>query len=103
MVAHRAKVRATARVGPERRNCVSSLWKRVSHVHHHDQADDLRRAVEISERVAHGPSLPRAEVPRAFGLTRPAGCRVFVRREAPRFALITIQKTAGGFSRWLNF
>ena len=25
----------------------------VPHVHHHDEADDLRRAVEISERVAH--------------------------------------------------
>jgi len=49
--------------------------QRVSHVHHHDQADDLRRAVEISERVAQwvvpGLSLPRAEAPRAFGLTLP--------------------------------
>src|SRR5208337_3333324 len=45
--------------------------QRVSHVHHHNQADDLRRAVEISERVAHGLSLPRAEAQRAFGLTLP--------------------------------
>jgi hypothetical protein len=29
-----------------------------SHVHHHDQTDDLRRAIEISERVAHGLKLP---------------------------------------------
>jgi hypothetical protein len=45
--------------------------QRVSHVHHHDQTDDLRRAVEISERVAHAPSLPRPEALRAFGLTEP--------------------------------
>ena len=45
--------------------------QRVSHVHHHDQTDDLRRAVKISERIAHGPSLPRPEAPRAFGLTEP--------------------------------
>ena len=45
--------------------------QRVSHVHHHDQTDDLRRAVEISERIAHDPSLPRSEAPRAFGLTEP--------------------------------
>ena len=45
--------------------------QRVSHVHHHDQTDDLRRAVEISERVAHRPSLPRPEAPPAFGLTKP--------------------------------
>src|SRR5208283_4764784 len=45
--------------------------QRVSHVHHHNQADDLRRAVEISERVAHGLSLKRAEARRAFGLTLP--------------------------------
>src|SRR6202142_3650108 len=30
-----------------------------SHVHHHDQTDDLRRAIEITERVAHGLKLPR--------------------------------------------
>ena len=29
-----------------------------SHVHHHDQTDDLRRAIEISERVANGLKLP---------------------------------------------
>src|SRR5271165_549307 len=45
--------------------------QRVSHVHHHDQTDDLWRAVEISERVAHGPILPRPETPRALGLTKP--------------------------------
>ena len=35
--------------------------QRVSHVHHHDQTDDLWRAVEISERVAHGLKLPRPD------------------------------------------
>jgi hypothetical protein len=30
---------------------------RVSHVHHHDQTDDLWRAVEISERIAQAPRL----------------------------------------------
>src|ERR1700722_4092657 len=45
----------------------------VSHVHHHHQTDDLRRAVEISERVAHSSSLAWPEGPRAFGLTSPVG------------------------------
>jgi uncharacterized Rossmann fold enzyme len=44
--------------------------QRISHVHHHDQADDLRRVVEISKRVAHGACLTRPRDPRAFGLTR---------------------------------
>ena len=35
--------------------------QRVSHVHHHNQTDDLRRAVEISERVAHDVKLPRRD------------------------------------------
>ena len=39
--------------------------QRVSHVHHHDQTDDLWRAVEISERVADDPMLPQPEMPRA--------------------------------------
>src|SRR5271168_3772968 len=42
----------------------------VPHVHHHHQTDDLRRAVEISER-AHGRILPRSETPRTLGLTKP--------------------------------
>jgi hypothetical protein len=46
--------------------------QRISHVHHHDQTDDLRRAVKISERVAHGPSLPQPEASPAVGLTEPA-------------------------------
>src|SRR5271157_1941702 len=46
--------------------------QRVSHVHHHDQTDDLWRAVEISERVAHRPSLPRAKASSAFCLTVPS-------------------------------
>src|SRR5208282_6104268 len=36
--------------------------QRVSHVHHHDQADDLWRAVKISERVAHSIRLPRPAI-----------------------------------------
>src|SRR5208283_396956 len=43
----------------------------VSHVHHHDQTDDLWRTVEISKRVAHCAYLPRPRHPRAFGLTLP--------------------------------
>jgi hypothetical protein len=31
--------------------------QRVSHIHHHDQTDDLWRAVETSERVVHGLTL----------------------------------------------
>jgi hypothetical protein len=42
-----------------------------SHVHHHDQTDDLRRAIEISERVAHGLKLPPLGALRAFCLTAP--------------------------------
>jgi hypothetical protein len=33
--------------------------QRVPHVHHHDQTDDLRRAVEISEQVAHAQACHR--------------------------------------------
>ena len=32
-------------------------------VHHHDQTDDLRRAVEISERIAHAPRLTQPGQP----------------------------------------
>ena len=35
--------------------------QRVSHVHRHDQTDDLRRAIEIAEWVAHGLKLPRRD------------------------------------------
>jgi hypothetical protein len=35
--------------------------RRISHVHHHDQTDDLRRAIEIAERVAHRLKLPRRD------------------------------------------
>ena len=37
--------------------------QRVSHVHHHDQTDDLRLAVEISERIAHAPRLTQPGQP----------------------------------------
>ena len=46
--------------------------ERISHVHHHDQTDNLRRTVEISERVGQGMKLPRPRHPRAFGLTLPS-------------------------------
>ena len=49
--------------------------QRVLHVHHHDQTDDLRRAVEISERVAHSLMLPRREAQWVFRLTTPSRCR----------------------------
>src|SRR5271166_5390155 len=45
--------------------------QRVFHVHHHDQTDHFWRAVEISERVAHGLMLPRSKTAREFGLTTP--------------------------------
>src|ERR1700691_4261197 len=45
--------------------------RRVSHVHHHDQTDDLWRAVEISERIAHAPRLTQPGQPR-FALTPPS-------------------------------
>jgi hypothetical protein len=38
----------------------------VSHIHHHHQTDDLRRAVKISERVAHRMELPWREAPWYF-------------------------------------
>jgi hypothetical protein len=37
--------------------------QRVSHVHHHDQTNDLWRAVEISERIAHAPRLTQPRQP----------------------------------------
>src|SRR5271157_3382332 len=46
--------------------------QRVSHVHHHDKTDDLRRAVEISERVAHGLKLPQPKTVRKIALTMPS-------------------------------
>src|SRR5271157_365468 len=45
--------------------------QRVLHVHHHDQTDDLRRAVEISERVAHNLMLPYPDTARKIALTMP--------------------------------
>src|SRR5437667_1800229 len=57
--------------------------QRESHVHHHDQTDDLWRAVEISERAAHGMKLPRSEAPRALGLTKPSGRADYLRRLSP--------------------
>jgi Oxidoreductase molybdopterin binding domain len=38
--------------------------QRVSHVHHHDQTDNLWRAVEISERIAHALRLTQPGQPR---------------------------------------
>src|ERR1700690_1399993 len=43
--------------------------QRVSDVHHHDQTDDLWRAVEISERVAHGLKLARPHPAQEVALT----------------------------------
>ena len=42
--------------------------QRASHIHHHDQADDFWRAVEIAERVAHRPKLPHPETARKISL-----------------------------------
>src|SRR5271165_4627173 len=50
--------------------------QRVFHVHHHDQTDHFWRAVEISERVAHGLKLPQPKTTRKIGLTMPlTACR----------------------------
>src|SRR5208337_3938519 len=47
--------------------------QRVLHVHHHhDQTNDLWRAVEISERVAHGLKLPQPKTVRKIALTMPS-------------------------------
>src|SRR5882757_5458324 len=53
--------------------------ERISHVHHHHQTDDLRRAVKISERIAHAPRLARPETAREFALTKPAGLQLFLK------------------------
>src|SRR5271166_6287673 len=45
--------------------------QRVFHVHHHDQTDHFWRAVEISERVVHGPKLPQPKTARKIALTTP--------------------------------
>jgi uncharacterized protein with GYD domain len=47
------------------------MEQRVSNVHHHDQTDDLWRAVEISERVAHVLKLARPHAAQEFALTEP--------------------------------
>src|SRR5580704_9109286 len=44
----------------------------VPNVHHHDQTDDLWRAVEISERVAHVLKLARPHAAPEFALTEPS-------------------------------
>src|SRR5271169_6111319 len=46
--------------------------QRVSHVHHHDQTDHFWRAVEISERVAHGLRFPQQNTVREICLTMPS-------------------------------
>src|SRR5271166_6287789 len=56
--------------------------QRISHVHHHDQTDNLRRTVEISERVAHGMKLPRPRHPRIWSDTALATTKT----KAPAFA-----------------
>ena len=45
--------------------------QRVSHIHHHHQANDFWRAVEIPERVAHGSKLPQPGKAEEIGLTEP--------------------------------
>jgi hypothetical protein len=40
--------------------------QRKSDVHHHDQTDDLWRAVEISERIAHAQRLTQPGQPENF-------------------------------------
>src|SRR5271165_2210329 len=45
--------------------------QRVPQVHHYDQTDHFRRAVEISKRIAHGLKLPQPEAARKIGLTLP--------------------------------
>ena len=49
--------------------------QRISHVHHYDQTDDLWRAVEISERVAHGLKLIQPKTVRKIALTTPGAHR----------------------------
>ena len=45
--------------------------QRVPDVHHDDQTDHFRRAVEISKRIAHGLKLPQPGAARKIGLTSP--------------------------------
>src|ERR1700729_176518 len=54
--------------------------QRESHIHHHDQTDDLWRAVEISERVAHAlrlaqPGTAREPPSGVLSTTGGWGCR----------------------------
>jgi len=46
--------------------------QRVSDVHHHDQTNDLWRAVEIPERVARGLKLAQPRAAPEFAPTEPA-------------------------------
>src|SRR5258707_10488760 len=72
-----------------------SKRQRVSHVHHHDQTDDLRRAVEISERIAHGLKLPRRDALRALCLTTPHGSLLLVDLRRSWMTAICALRTAG--------
>ena len=56
-------------LGQEILDVAQRQW--VSDVHHHDQTDDLWRAVEISERVAHASMLTRPHAGPEFALTEP--------------------------------
>ena len=69
--------------------------QRVSHVHHHDQTDDLWRAVEISERIAHAPKPNTAGTAREFALTKSmqavGQAPIVVNREIEGFILNRLQ------------
>ena len=50
----------------------------VSHANHHDQADDIRRAVETSERIGHDIELTRRPALQASFLVAPTLARAVV-------------------------
>src|SRR5271166_4504400 len=62
--------------------------QRVPQVHHYDQTDHFRRAVEISKRIAHGLKLPQPEAARKIGLTLPGSAL----QRAPVAATCSLQQ-----------
>jgi hypothetical protein len=71
--------------------------ERVSHVHHHRQANDFRRTVEISAGIAHGSRLPQPRAPRTLDLTLP---RRGIERRLPLLFAVAL---AGGAQAIMRF
>jgi hypothetical protein len=73
--------------------------QRVSHIHHHDQTDDLWRAVEIAKRVGHGACLTQPQYARPFALTPPSRTVLALLRTYPASNPFLLARLAGHSER----